>query len=319
MIKKILVTGGSGFIGSNFLNQIVPKYKKTKFLNIDKLTYAGKNENILKIQKLKNYSFLKIDICDYLKLSRAIKNFNPDIVVHFAAESHVDNSIKSPGDFIKSNIIGTYNLLRSINKNIFLLHVSTDEVYGHVENNKAFKEITRYNPRSPYSASKASADHLVSAWNVTYEYQSTIVNCCNNFGPNQDNEKFIPVIINSIIKEKKIPIYGDGKQKREWIFVDDFVSSLEFIITKNLIRENFLIGSGVRYENKTLAKKIISIFKKNFSTKRKNIELLEVKDRPGHDKEYKINCSKIKKLGWKPKTNINDGLYKTIKFYHNKK
>ena len=187
MIKKILVTGGSGFIGSNFLNQIVPKYRKTTFLNIDKLTYAGKNENISKIQKLENYSFLKIDICNYLKLSRAIKNFNPDIVVHFAAESHVDNSIKSPGDFIQSNIIGTYNLLRSINKNIFLLHVSTDEVYGHVENNKAFKELTRYNPRSPYSASKASADHLVSAWNVTYEYKSTIVNCCNNFGPNQDN------------------------------------------------------------------------------------------------------------------------------------
>ena len=318
MIKKILVTGGSGFIGSNFLNQIVPKYRKITFLNIDKLTYAGKNENISKIQKLENYSFLKIDICNYPKLSRAIKNFNPDIVVHFAAESHVDNSIKSPGDFIQSNIIGTYNLLRSINKNIFLLHVSTDEVYGHVENNKAFKELTRYNPRSPYSASKASADHLVSAWNVTYEYKSTIVNCCNNFGPNQDNEKFIPVIINSILKEKKIPIYGNGKQKREWIFVDDFVSSLEFIIKKNLIRENFLIGSGARYENKTLAKKIISIFKKKIGIKEKNIGLTQVADRPGHDKEYKIDYTKIKKIGWKPKINIDDGLYKTIKFYLNK-
>jgi dTDP-glucose 4,6-dehydratase len=319
MKKKILVSGGSGFIGSNFLSLMVPKYKKTKFLNIDKLTYAGKNENTSSIQKLKNYSFLKIDICNHLKLSRIIKDFNPEIVVHFAAESHVDNSIKSPGDFIQSNIIGTYNLLRSINKNIFLLHVSTDEVYGHVKNNKAFKETTRYNPRSPYSASKASADHLVSAWNITYGYQSTIVNCCNNFGPNQDNEKFIPVIINSILKEKKIPIYGNGKQKREWIFVDDFVSSLDFILKKNLIRENFLIGSGVRYENKTLAKKIISIFKKNIGIKKKNIELIQVTDRPGHDKEYKIDCSKIKKLGWKSKTSINNGLLKTIKFYYNKK
>jgi len=319
MKKKILVSGGSGFIGSNFLSLMVPKYKKTKFLNIDKLTYAGKNENTSSIQKLKNYSFLKIDICNHLKLSRIIKDFNPEIVVHFAAESHVDNSIKSPGDFIQSNIIGTYNLLRSINKNIFLLHVSTDEVYGHVKNNKAFKETTRYNPRSPYSASKASADHLVSAWNITYGYQSTIVNCCNNFGPNQDNEKFIPVIINSILNEKKIPIYGNGKQKREWIFVDDFVSSLDFILKKNLIRENFLIGSGVRYENKTLAKKIISIFKKNIGIKKKNIELIQVTDRPGHDKEYKIDCSKIKKLGWKSKTSINNGLFKTIKFYYNKK
>ena len=315
MVNKILVTGGSGFIGSNFLNLMVPKYNKTKFLNIDKLTYAGKVENSKRIKKLKNYSFLNIDICNYRKFREVIKKFDPKIVVHFAAESHVDNSIKSPGEFIKSNIIGTYNILRSINKEIFLIHISTDEVYGHVVNNKSFSETTKYNPRSPYSASKASADHLVSAWNSTYGYKSTIVNCCNNFGPNQDKEKFIPVIINNILNNKKIPIYGNGKQKREWIYVDDFVSSLDFIMSKNLIRENFIIGSGIRFENKMFAKKIISIFKNKLNYDEKKIKLIRVSDRPGHDIEYKVNSSKLRRLGWKPKTNVNNDLLKTINFY----
>ena len=314
MITKILVTGGCGFIGSNFLNIMVPKYKKIKFLNIDKITYAGKSNNINRIKSFSNYNFLKIDICNFLKLNKAIKEFKPKIIVHFAAESHVDNSIKSPGEFIKSNILGTYNILRSINKNIFLIHVSTDEVYGHVIKNKSFSEKTNYNPRSPYSASKASADHLVSAWNSTYGYKSTIVNCCNNFGPNQDKEKFIPVIINSILNNKSIPIYGNGKQKREWIFVDDFVYSIEFIILKNLFSEKFLIGSGLRFENKIFAKKIIEIFKQKLDFK-KNIKLQRVKDRPGHDIEYKVNSSKIRRLGWKPKTNIDRDLLKTINYY----
>tara|TARA_B100000787_G_scaffold167514_1_gene154431 strand:- start:916 stop:1890 length:975 start_codon:yes stop_codon:yes gene_type:complete len=315
MISKILVTGGCGFIGSNFLNIMVPKYKKTKFLNIDKLTYAGKLENVINLKKLKNYNFLKLDICNYTKLQKVIKKFNPKIVIHFAAESHVDNSIKSPGKFIESNILGTYNILRSINKKIFLVHISTDEVYGHVVNNKSFSETTKYNPRSPYSASKASADHLVSSWNSTYGYKSTIVNCCNNFGPNQDKEKFIPVIINNILNGKKIPIYGNGKQKREWIYVDDFVASVEFIISKNLFSENFVIGSGIRFENKIFAKKIISIFKNKLNYEEKKIKLIRVSDRSGHDIEYKINSSKLRKLGWKPKTNISNDLLKTINFY----
>ncbi|MDB3986858.1 GDP-mannose 4,6-dehydratase [bacterium] len=315
MVSKILVTGGCGFIGSNFLNIMVPKYKRTKFLNIDKLTYAGKSKNVRNLKNLKNYNFLKIDICNNTKLQRTIKKFNPEIVIHFAAESHVDNSIKSPGKFIQSNILGTYNILRSINKKIFLVHISTDEVYGHAINNKSFSETTKYNPRSPYSASKASADHLVSAWNSTYGYKSTIVNCCNNFGPNQDKEKFIPVIINSILNNKKIPIYGNGKQKREWIYVDDFISSLDFIISKNLIKENFVIGSGIRFENKIFAKKIIEIFKKKLNYNDKKIKLIRVKDRPGHDLEYKVNCSKIKKLGWQTKTNIVEDLIKTINYY----
>ena len=318
MPERILVTGGCGFIGSNFLNLMVPKYKKIKFLNIDSLTYAGKSLNLDKIKNCKNYNFIKLDIYNFSKLKNTIKKFKPNIVVHFAAESHVDNSIKSPGEFMKSNIIGTYNILRAINKNIFLIHISTDEVYGHVKNGKPFRESTKYNPRSPYSASKASADHLVSAWNVTYGYKSTIVNCCNNFGPRQDDEKFIPVIINNIIKNKKIPIYGDGKQKREWIFVEDFVSSIDFIISKKLLKEKFIIGSGVRFENKILVKKIISIFKKKFGYKEKKIKLIKVKDRPGHDREYKVNCEKIKRLGWVSKTNINNNLIETINYYKNK-
>ena len=315
MTGKILVTGGCGFIGSNFLKIMVPKYKQTKFLNVDKLTYAGKSENVIKIKHFKNYSFLRLDICNYLKLKKIIKNFKPDVVVHFAAESHVDNSIKSPGEFIKSNIFGTYNVLRSINKKIFLIHISTDEVFGHVINNKSFNEKTKFNPRSPYSASKASADHLVSAWNSTYGYKSTIVNCCNNFGPNQDKEKFIPVIINNIFNNKKIPIYGNGKQKREWIFVDDFISSIDFIISKNLTKENFLIGSGIRFENKKFVKKIIEIFKKYLNYDETKIKLVRVRDRPGHDKEYKVDSSKIRRLGWKSKTNIVSDLLKTINYY----
>ncbi len=318
MINRILVTGGCGFIGSNFLNIMVPKYKKTKFFNIDKLTYAGKSENILKINHFKNYSFLKLDICNFTKLQKVIKNFKPEIVIHFAAESHVDNSIKSPEEFMKSNILGTYNILRSINTKIFLIHISTDEVFGHVINNKSFNEKTKYNPRSPYSASKASADHLVSAWNSTYGYKSTIVNCCNNFGPNQDKEKFIPVIINNILNNKKIPIYGNGRQKREWIFVDDFVSSIDFIISKNLTKENFLIGSGIRFENKKFAKKIIEIFTKNLNFDETKIKLVRVADRPGHDIEYKVDSSKIRRLGWKSKTNIISDLIKTINYYKNK-
>ena len=312
---KILVTGGCGFIGSNFLNIMVQKYKNSKFLNIDKLTYAGKVENTAKINKFKNYKFQKLDICDYSKVYKVIKKFKPNIIVHFAAESHVDNSIQSPGKFINSNIQGTYNILRSISKKIFLIHISTDEVFGHVINGKSFNENTRYNPRSPYSASKASADHLVSAWNNTYGYNSTIVNCCNNFGPNQDNEKFIPVIINNILKKNKIPIYGNGKQKREWIFVNDFISSLDFIITKNLVKENFLVGSAIRFENNLLAKKIINIFVDHFNYDKKKIKLNRVADRLGHDQEYKVNCSKIKKLGWKSETNIDSALLDTINFY----
>ena len=319
MINKILVSGGCGFIGSNFLNIMVQKYKKIKFLNIDKLTYAGKSENVKNLKNLKNYKFSRLDICNFSKIDKEIKKFKPQVIVHFAAESHVDNSIKSPRKFLDTNILGTYNILRSINKSIFLLHVSTDEVYGHVINNKAFSEETNYNPRSPYSASKASADHLVSAWNTTFGYKSTIVNCCNNFGPNQDKEKFIPVIINNIINNKDIPIYGNGSQKREWIYVDDFVSSLDFIIFKKLTREKFIIGSSKRFENKQIAKKITSIFSKKFGFAEKKSKLVGVKDRPGHDKEYKIDCKKINNLGWKSKTDMNNDLLKTIKFYFNKK
>ena len=315
--KKFLVTGGLGFIGGNFLKLLTSKYNKSKFLNIDKHTYAASKDLAFKLKKNKNYSFKKIDICDFKKLKKEFYNFNPDIVIHFAAESHVDNSIKKPDDFISTNIIGTYNLLKLLNKKIKIIHISTDEVFGEA-NKKSFTESTNYNPRSPYSATKASSDHLVRAWSNTYGINYNIVNCSNNFGPFQNNEKFIPVIINSLLKNKKIPLYGDGRNIREWIYVEDFVDAIDFLIKKNLKNENFLIGSGYAIENINLIYRIIKIMKNKTKIKIEKNQIKYVTDRAGHDKVYKINSNKIKKLGWKHKTNLNNGLSKTIDHYINK-
>ena len=314
--KKVIVTGGSGFIGSNFLNYMVSKYKNSKFLNIDDLTYAS-NSKYLKIKKKRNYFFKKTNIIDYIKVKKIFKKFNPDLVVHFAAESHVDRSILSSKKFIETNILGTFNILRLINKNIFLIHISTDEVYGEVKNNKKFSEKTPYDPRSPYSSSKAAADHLVNAWNNTYGYKSTIVNCCNNFGPNQNQEKFIPTIIKNLRHKNKIPIYGKGNQIREWIYVLDFVRAIEFIILKKLFSEKFLIGSGKSLTNIKLADKIIKLLKTKFKTNLPKDNVKYVKDRPGHDKIYKVNSSKIRSLGWRSITNLDIHLEETIRNYLN--
>jgi len=219
--KKLLITGGLGFIGGNFLRLLTNKYPKSKFLNVDKFTYAASKDLAIKLKKNKNYIFQKIDICDFNKLKKKFNSFNPDIVVHFAAESHVDNSIKKPDNFIKTNIIGTYNLLKLLKKNIKLIHISTDEVFGEA-NKKSFKESSKYDPRSPYSATKASSDHLVRAWSNTYGINYNIINSSNNFGPYQNKEKFIPVIINSLIKKKKILFYGNGRNIINLIFFEYF-------------------------------------------------------------------------------------------------
>ena len=234
--------------------------------------------------------------------------------MHFAAESHVDNSIKDPKKFINTNIIGTYNLLRLIDKKTKIVHISTDEVFGEAKKEK-FKEDSKYDPRSPYSATKASSDHLVRAWSSTYNIKYTIVNSSNNFGPYQNKEKFIPVIINSILNKKKIPLYGDGKNIREWIYVEDFVSAIEFLIKKDILNETFLVGSGYTVKNKDLIKKISSIINKKFSINIGNNLIKYVKDRPGHDEIYRLNSNKLKKLGWKNNTKLEEGLFKTIKFY----
>ena len=315
--KKFLITGGLGFIGGNFLKILMKKYPKSKFLNIDKSTYAASKVLARELKKNINYNFQKIDICNFNKLKIAFNKFKPDIIVHFAAESHVDNSIKAPGKFINTNIIGTYNLLKLLNKKIKIIHISTDEVFGEA-NKKSFTENSNYAPRSPYSASKAASDHLIRAWSNTYGYNYNIVNSSNNFGPYQNKEKFIPVIINSIINKKKIPLYGNGKNIREWIYVDDFVNAIEFLIKKNVTNQTFLIGSGYAEKNINIIKRILKIMTEEFGIKIANNQIKYVKDRAGHDKVYKINSSKIRKLGWKHKINLNDGLLKTIKHYINK-
>ena len=314
--KKLLITGGLGFIGGNFLRLLTNKYPKSKFLNIDKFTYAASNELANQLKKNKNYFFQKIDICDFNKLKKKFNSFNPDIVVHFAAESHVDNSIKKPDNFINTNIIGTYNLLRLLKKNIKLIHISTDEVFGEA-NKKSFNENSKYDPRSPYSVTKASSDHLVRAWSNTYGINYNIVNSSNNFGPYQNEEKFIPVIINSIIKKKKIPLYGNGRNIREWIYVEDFVNAIEFLIKKDIANQTFLIGSGYTEENINIIYRIIKIINSKFNIKIEDNQIKYVRDRAGHDKVYKINSRKIRKLGWKHKIKLNNGLLKTINFYIN--
>lgn len=315
--KKFLITGGLGFIGGNFLKILTKKYPNSKFLNLDKITYAASKNLANELKQNKNYNFQKIDICDFNKLKKKFDNFNPDIVVHFAAESHVDNSIKKPDNFINTNIFGTYNLLKLIKKKVKMIHISTDEVFGEA-NKKSFVESSAYDPRSPYSASKASSDHLVRAWSNTYGMNYNIINSSNNFGPYQNKEKFIPVIINSLMNKKKIPLYGNGKNIREWIYVEDFVSAIEFLIKKDISNQTFLIGSGYAEENIKIIKKIIKIMKNQFKIKIKNNQIKYVRDRAGHDKVYKINSSKIRKLGWNNKIKLNHGLSKTIEYYINK-
>jgi dTDP-glucose 4,6-dehydratase len=314
--KKFLITGGLGFIGGNFLKILTNKYPKSKFLNIDKFTYAASKDLAKELRREKNYNFHKVDICDFNKLRKKFEDFNPDIVIHFAAESHVDNSIKKPYDFINTNIIGTYNLLKLLKKKTKIIHISTDEVFGEANKN-SFTESSKYDPRSPYSATKASSDHLVRAWSNTYGINYNIINSSNNFGPYQNKEKFIPVVINSIINQKKIPLYGNGENIREWIYVDDFINAIEFLIKKAIPNQTFLIGSGYAEKNIDLINKIIKIIKKETEFKIEKNLIKYVKDRAGHDRVYKVNSNKIRKLGWKHKIQLNDGLLKTIKHYIN--
>ena len=313
--KKIIVTGGCGFIGSNFINYILNKYKFIKLLNIDALTYAANNNLNSEFKKFKNYKFKKINLKNFTILKKTIYDFKPDAVFHFAAESHVDNSIKNPDKFLSSNINGTVNLLKVIDKKVKLFHISTDEVFGHVIDNKAFSETTNYNPRSPYSASKASSDFFVKAWANTYGLDYIIIHCCNNYGPNQNKEKFIPKIINNLKNKRKIPLYGNGKQKREWIYVLDFVKAIEFIANKKIKNQNIMVGSKYGIRNKDLIYLIKDIMQKKFGYRNSNKIINHVADRPGHDFEYKINFNKLKKLGWRNNFNIKEGLERTIRYY----
>ena len=317
-MKKIIVTGGSGFIGSNLVNYLIKK--KYFVINIDKLTYSSNTYQKSSLSK-KNYKFLKIDINNKLKIKKIIKKYKPECIFNLAAETHVDRSIDSPFQFINSNILGVFNILEAIrennkkNKKIKLVHISTDEVYGDVLNNRS-NENFPYNPSSPYSASKASADHLIKSYVRTYKLPAVISNCCNNYGPYQFPEKLIPKMISNIFRNKPLPIYAKGQNSREWIHVEDHCDALYKIFKKGKIGESYNVGSNVNLKNINLVKNILKIFKEKKYYMGKNVKIKFVKDRPGHDFRYALNSNKIRKqIGWKSSISLTKGLNMTIDWY----
>jgi dTDP-glucose 4,6-dehydratase len=316
-MKNVIVTGGLGFIGSNLI-KILNK-KKFFIINIDKASYASNKKYIS--PDIKNYKFYKQNINNKDFIIKILEKYKPFLIFNSAAETHVDKSIDGPKNFINSNILGVFNLLETIRKykkKIKLINISTDEVYGDV-NKLNSKETDAYNPSSPYSASKASGDLLIKSYIRTYNIPAIITNCCNNYGPNQYPEKLIPTIIYKIIKNETIPIYGDGKNIREWIHVDDHCEALVKIALKGKIGENYNIGSGYKMKNIEIMRKIISIFSEINNNKKYEPKFLFVKDRPGHDVRYSLDSSKIRKsLNWKCKINFNEGIKNTIVWYINK-
>ncbi len=310
---KLLITGGAGFIGSNFILYWIKNHPQDQIINLDKLTYAGNLENLKSIEQNPNYKFIKGDITDAGLVNETMQGI--DTVVHFAAESHVDRSISHPSDFIMTNVVGTQVLLNAALKNNVkrFHHVSTDEVFGALEldNSNKFNERTPYNPRSPYSASKAGSDHLVRAYFSTYGLPVTITNCSNNFGPYQFPEKFIPLAITNIIENKKVPVYGDGLYVRDWLYTQDHIRAIEVVLDKGKTGETYCVGGLTEdINNIDVIKKILSIMGKDESS----IEY--VKDRPGHDRRYAVDFSKIKnELGWEPQHSFEQWLEKTVQWY----
>ena len=321
-MKKIFVTGGLGFIGSNLVKLLI---KKNYFVvNIDKVSYASNFYNTKDFSSKKNYKFIKLDINNRSKLKKIFNLYKPFAIFNLAAETHVDRSIDGPAEFIKSNIIGVFNLLEVFreftkkNKKTKLIHISTDEVYGDVLKGRS-KETDPYKPSSPYAASKASSDHLVYSYVRTYNLNAIITNCSNNYGPHQHPEKLIPKLIYNIINNKPLPLYGKGENSREWIFVDDHCEAL-FKILQHGIKGNFYnIGSNINSSNLDIANNLINIAKKKFKLG-KHVKIKFVKDRPGHDKRYALNSKKIlNKLKWKSKINLKNGLENTFDWYFKNK
>ena len=328
-MKNILITGGAGFIGSHVVKRFVNNYPNYNIYNIDNLTYAGNLNNLKEIESKKNYFFLKIDINNHEEILKLFYDNNITDVIHLAAESHVDKSIENSFEFAKTNVLGTLSLLEaakiswnlSSNNNIFY-HISTDEVYGTLGLDGSFTEISKYNPNSPYSASKASSDHFVRAYHKTYGLQTLISNCSNNYGPFQHHEKLIPTILNCLKNERKIPIYGDGKNIRDWLYVEDHCEAIELIFNKGIAGETYNIGGDYEISNIDLTKMIIKIFDQiQLNPSGSSDKLIElVDDRLGHDFRYSIDFSKIKKeLDWNPKTRFDVGIKKTINWYISKK
>jgi len=308
-MKTVLVTGGAGFIGSNYIHFLLERYGDTvKVINLDKLTYAGNPENLSDIQNNQNYTFVKGDICD----TKLVESLMPevDIVVNFAAESHVDRSIGSPDDFIKTDVYGAFVLLESAKNNSIekFIQISTDEVYGSILDG-SFKETDVLEPSSPYSASKAAADRLAYSYYVTYDLPVIITRCSNNFGPYQYPEKLIPLFVTNAIENKNLPIYGDGRNVRDWIYVKDHCDAIEFLINKGELGQVYNIGGGNERMNLEITEIILRTLKKPDDLK------TFVNDRPGHDRRYAVDMAKISQLGWQPNSKFEDAMKQTIQWY----
>ncbi len=325
MEKTILVTGGAGFIGSHVIRQFVTNYPQYNIINLDKLTYAGNLENLKDVEDCSNYKFVKGDIYDADFLDDLFNKHSIDGIIHLAAESHVDRSISDPNEFIKTNIMGTVNLLNAARKHWngnfedkLFYHISTDEVYGSLGNEGYFTEDTPYDPRSPYSASKASSDHLVRAYHNTYNLPVVITNCSNNYGPNQFPEKLIPLFINNIRNNKELPVYGKGENIRDWLYVVDHAKAIDLVYHKGRVGETYNIGGDNEWKNIDLIRELCELMDQKLNRKPgASSELITfVKDRAGHDKRYAIDCSKIKnELGWTPEVSFEEGLSRTIDWY----
>ena len=329
-LKNILVTGGAGFIGSNFIRSLLkstPDFSG-RIINIDVLTYAGNLENLVEIEQTfggKRYFFVHGNIYDTLLVEKIFEDYAIDTVVHFAAESHVDRSILMPDVFLKTNIFGTYTLLEAARKywgsntqHCLFHHISTDEVFGALEETGVFTEETAYNPRSPYSASKASSDHLVRAYYHTYGLPITVSNCSNNYGPYQFPEKFIPLMILNILEGKELPVYGDGKQVRDWIHVHDHNNAVWTILTKGMIGDTYTIGGENEWKNIQLLHRLIDIVCTKANLNKDSIlhNIRHITDRPGHDRRYAIDCTKLKNtLGWERTLSFDEGLKQTVDWY----
>ncbi len=322
--RVVLVTGGAGFIGSNYLLRVVPKYPETTYVNLDALTYAGNLSNLRDVEDAPNYRFAHADIADHDAVTALFEEYGFDTVVHFAAESHVDRSILDPLAFVRSNVMGTATLLDAARRawqdggSYRFHHVSTDEVFGSLGPDGLFDETTAYDPRSPYSASKASSDHLVRAYAHTFDLPVVLSNCSNNYGPYQFPEKLIPIVIQNAVEGKAIPVYGRGENVRDWIYVGDHCTALDLILRQGRLGETYLVGGEAERPNLEIVKMLASLVDdalgRDVGTGETLIEF--VTDRPGHDFRYAIDCSRVKsELGWSPEHSLDDGLKATVDWY----
>jgi dTDP-glucose 4,6-dehydratase len=328
-VKTILVTGGAGFIGANFVRYVLEHDPGVRVVNLDLLTYAGSLENLKDLPDPTRHSFVQGDICEQDLVTQVMWDYAVDTIVHFAAETHVDRSILGPAAFVRTNVVGTSNLLEAArkawldektqpDKYVRFHHISTDEVFGSLEpDTPPFNELTRYAPRSPYAASKAASDHLVRAYGYTYGLPATITNCSNNYGPYQFPEKLIPLVISNAINGQPLPIYGDGQQIRDWLHVEDHCEAIYAVLRKGEAGETYLIGGDNQTPNLSIVRTICEIIDELLPASAPHAELIRfVEDRPGHDRRYAVNTDKIKdELGWQPRHTLQDGLLETVRWY----